>query len=109
MKLEATSTCQACGARIPAALDYCPVCAFRGALDDARDTSEFDVDLTHSSTASRFDHYQLLTREDGTPFKSLLNVNPGGVHKRHKVDRTYPQPKAHVKNGFGIELLCDQG
>jgi serine/threonine protein kinase/predicted ATPase len=69
VKPEATSTCQACGARIPAGLDYCPVCAFRGALDDARETSEFDVDPTHSSPASRFDHYQLLTRGDGTLFE----------------------------------------
>jgi serine/threonine protein kinase len=54
---------------LPAGLDYCPVCAFRGALDDVRETSEFDVDPTHSSPAPRFDHYQLLTREDGTPFE----------------------------------------
>jgi hypothetical protein len=62
-------TCQACGAVIPAGSEVCPVCALRGALDDARETSEFDVDPTHSSPASRFDHYQLLTREDGTLFE----------------------------------------
>jgi len=67
VKPEATSTCQTCGARIPAGLDLCPVCALRGALDDARETSELDVEPTNSSSASRFDHYQLLTREDGTP------------------------------------------
>jgi hypothetical protein len=63
-------TCQACGAVIPAGSEVCPVCALRGALDDARETSEFDVDPTHSSSASRFDHYQLLTREAvGTLFR----------------------------------------
>jgi hypothetical protein len=69
LKPEATSTCQACGARVPVGLDFCPVCALRGALDDARETSELDVGPTHSSPASRFDHYQLLTREDGTPLE----------------------------------------
>ena len=69
MKSEDTSTCQAYGARVPAGLDFCPVCAFRGALDVARETSELDVELTHSSSTARFDHYQLLTREDGTPLE----------------------------------------
>jgi len=69
VKSEDTSTCQACGARVPAGLDFCPVCAFRGALDEARETSELDVELTHSSSTARFDHYQLLTREDGTPLE----------------------------------------
>jgi serine/threonine protein kinase len=68
VKPEVTSACQACGARIPAGLDFCPVCAFRGALD-ARETSELVVDQTHSSSVSRFDHYQLLTQEDGTPLE----------------------------------------
>jgi len=69
VKPEATSTCQTCGARIPAGLDLCPVCALRGALDDARETSELDVDSTNSSPTSRFDHYQVLTGEDGTLFE----------------------------------------
>jgi serine/threonine protein kinase len=69
VKPEATSTCQACGARVPPGLDFCPVCAFRGVLSDRRETTEIDVDLTDSSPASRFDHYQLLTREDGTPLE----------------------------------------
>jgi Protein kinase domain len=69
VKPEGTSTCQSCGARVPAGLDFCPVCALRGALDDARETSELVVDLTHSSSVSRFDHYQLIAREDGRPLE----------------------------------------
>jgi serine/threonine protein kinase len=68
VKPEVTSTCQACGARIPAGLDFCPVCAFRGALD-ARETSELHVEPTNSLPAFRFEHYQILTREDGTPLE----------------------------------------
>ena len=47
--------------------------------------SELDVGPTHSLSASRFDHYQLLTREDGTLFEpghgamaSANNASPRG-------------------------------
>jgi serine/threonine protein kinase len=56
------------------------VCALRGALDDARETSELDVDPTRYSLASRFDHYQLLTREDGT----LLELGHGAMGVTYK-------------------------
>ena len=69
MKPEGTSTCQACGARVPVGLDFCPVCAFRGALEEARETSELNVVSAHSPPRSRFDHYELLTRANGTPFE----------------------------------------
>jgi serine/threonine protein kinase/Flp pilus assembly protein TadD len=67
VKPDPRRTCEACGAIVPAGSEGCPVCALRGALDDPRETSELDVDLTRSSPASRFEHYQVLTREDGTP------------------------------------------
>jgi len=41
----------------------------RGAADNAGETSQFDVDLTHSLSAFRFDHYEILTRKDGTPLE----------------------------------------
>ena len=69
MKPEGTSTCQVCGARVPAGLDFCPVCALRGAVDDAGETSQFDVDLSHSLSALRFDHYQILSQEDWRPLE----------------------------------------
>ena len=69
MRSEATSTCQTCGARVPARLDFCPVCAFRRVLDEAHEASQLSVDLSRSSATSRFDHYEILTREDGTPFE----------------------------------------
>ena len=69
VKSEAPSTCQACGALIAVGLDYCPVCALRGALGDVRETSVLDVDLAHPLSALRFDHYQVLKREDGAPLE----------------------------------------
>ena len=69
VKSEGTSTCQACGARVPAGLDFCPVCAFRGALDERNETVELNRAPTPSLPALRFDHYQILSREDGAPLE----------------------------------------
>jgi eukaryotic-like serine/threonine-protein kinase len=80
VKPECRSTCQACGARVPAGVDFCPVCALRGVLSDTRETTEIDVELTHSSPASRYDHYQILTREDGT----LLELGHGAMGVTYK-------------------------
>ena len=52
MKAEATSTCQACGARVPAGLDFCPVCALlrAGGHDSAPSAALNPVtDPEHSS------------------------------------------------------------
>jgi tetratricopeptide (TPR) repeat protein len=63
-------TCPVCGTLFPdddSAL--CPVCALRGALHDGHETVELKFDPTPSLSALRFDHYQSLTREDGTPLE----------------------------------------
>ena len=51
---------------IPADSEICPVCALRGALDTGHETVELNVESTPSLSAFRFEHYQILTREDGT-------------------------------------------
>jgi predicted Ser/Thr protein kinase len=69
VKPDPRRTCQACGAIVPAASEGRPVCALRGALDEAYETSELDSDLPGSSATLRFDHYEILTRENGTPLE----------------------------------------
>jgi tetratricopeptide (TPR) repeat protein len=69
VKSKATSTCQACGARVPVDLQFCPVCALRGAVDEAGETSQFDLALSRSLSEFRFDHYEILKRQDGTPLE----------------------------------------
>ena len=69
MKPDPRRTCQACGAIIPAGSESCPVCALRGALDEACHTTELDAGLLHSVSALRFEHYQILTREYGKPLE----------------------------------------
>ena len=80
MKSEATPTCQACSAQVPAGLGFCPVCALRGALDEGHETVELDVDPNPLPLASRFDHYELLTREDGT----LIELGRGAMGVTYK-------------------------
>ena len=69
MKTHPRRTCQACGATVPTGVGICPVCAFRGALEEGPETLELSINPTLSPTALRFDHYQILTREDGTPLE----------------------------------------
>src|SRR6201993_2346731 len=69
VKAEGTSTCQACGARVPSGVDFCPVCALRGALDVGNETVELNIAPALSPPALRFDHYEIVTRADGTPLE----------------------------------------
>ncbi|HYZ73972.1 MAG TPA: serine/threonine-protein kinase, partial [Chthoniobacterales bacterium] len=72
--------CQACGAVIPAGSEFCLVCALRGALDDRQETVELNVEPAPSLSAARFDHYQVLTREDG----ALLELGHGAMGVTYK-------------------------
>jgi tetratricopeptide (TPR) repeat protein len=80
VKSKATSTCQACGARVPVDLQFCPVCALRGAVDEAGETSQFDLALSRSLSEFRFDHYEILKRQDGT----LLELGRGAMGVTYK-------------------------
>ncbi len=78
---RAISTCPKCGTKMPATrpADRCPVCQLRGALEPDV-ASEQTVAVSDPTTASlgkrpivlspnRFDHYQLLAHDDGTPIE----------------------------------------
>jgi tetratricopeptide (TPR) repeat protein len=80
VKSKATSTCQACGARVPVDLQFCPVCALRGAVDEADETSQFDLASSRSLSEFRFDHYEILKRQDGT----LLELGRGAMGVTYK-------------------------
>jgi serine/threonine protein kinase/tetratricopeptide (TPR) repeat protein len=61
-------------------LEICPVCAFRGALEQERETREFKLDPIPSPSEVRFGHYELAQREDGTP----LELGRGGMGVTYK-------------------------
>jgi serine/threonine protein kinase len=63
------TACSFCGTLLPDESALCAVCAFRAALEDDRKVSELNVELTPSLSSLRFEHYQVLAREDGTPLE----------------------------------------
>ena len=75
------SICPTCGTKMPASrpTDRCPVCQLRGALDpdiesDLRGTAGGSVPASGGKqsvalSTTRFDHYQLLASDDGTPIE----------------------------------------
>jgi len=64
---KSKQVCPVCGTLFPDNSDSCPVCALRGALGNERPITESSVELTHSHNQLRFEHYEILTHEDGTP------------------------------------------
>jgi serine/threonine protein kinase/Tfp pilus assembly protein PilF len=80
-KAGAISICPKCGTKMPASrpADRCPVCQLRRALDPEVE-SEIPLATADGAAASpgtqplallpnRFDHYQLLAHDDGTPIE----------------------------------------
>jgi serine/threonine protein kinase len=61
--------CQVCGTALHDDNDPCPVCALRGALGDQSAITESLVEPTCSPFQLRLEHYEILTREDGTPLE----------------------------------------
>jgi hypothetical protein len=62
MSAKAKLVCQVCGTALSGGSESCPVCALRGALGP-QTTSLLDV----GASELRFEHYEVLKNEDGTP------------------------------------------
>ena len=73
MKTESRRICSICGNEFSGAMEFCPVCLLRKALADGVESgessaSEDTVKPTASEQAAqRFEHYELVTGEDGKP------------------------------------------
>ncbi|MEY2604677.1 MAG: eukaryotic-like serine/threonine-protein kinase, partial [Verrucomicrobiota bacterium] len=61
--------CSVCGTLLRDNTESCPVCALQGALGNDPATGESPSDPTHSPSQLRFEHYEILTREDGMPLE----------------------------------------
>ena len=66
--------CSVCGTLLADDSAYCPVCALRGAVEPQGDSG------THISSELRFEHYQVLRNENGTP----LELGHGGMGVTYK-------------------------
>jgi serine/threonine protein kinase/tetratricopeptide (TPR) repeat protein len=93
--------CPTCGATLAPHDDFCPVCAFRGALegdDTPTEPSEPGAALTHLG------HYEILRHEDGSPFE-LGRGAMGITYKAFDVDlRRFAALKV-----ISPRYLADQG
>jgi serine/threonine protein kinase len=61
--------CQVCGTALYDDSDPCPVCALRGALGNEQSISESPTEPALSPAQLRFEHCEVLTRDDGTPLE----------------------------------------
>jgi hypothetical protein len=71
MKAEPQRICPSCGHEFSGAVEFCPVCMLRKALAggvvSGESSFEEAVRPTSDQPAQRFDHYELVTGEDGKP------------------------------------------
>jgi hypothetical protein len=72
MSTEPQRICPSCGSEVSGAMEFCPVCMLRKALaggveSGASSASEDTVKPAPERAVQRFEHYELVTGEDGKP------------------------------------------
>jgi len=93
MKAESQRTCSICGNEFSGAMEFCPVCMLRKALagdvESRESSSEDSRTPTSQDAAHRFEHYELVRGEDGTPVE-LGRGAMGVTYKAFDVDLHCP-------------------
>ena len=87
-------TCPTCGDEFSGAMEFCPVCMLRkslaGGVESGESSCEDTVKLpTPEQAVQRFEHYELVTGEDGKPVE-LGRGAMGVTYKAFDVDLHCP-------------------
>src|SRR5580693_8524711 len=84
MSKEPQCTCPSCGNEFSGAMEFCPVCMLRKALagrvESGESSSEDTLKPTTEQPLKRFEHYELVTGEDG----KLVELGRGAMGVTYK-------------------------
>src|SRR5262244_1209911 len=93
MSKEPQRTCPSCGNEFSGAMEFCPVCMLRkglaGGIESGESSFQEAIQPTSDQPPKRFEHYELVTGEDGKPVelgRGAMGVN----YKAFDVDLRCP-------------------